>query len=382
MLTRNPTGCSRSNVPTHQGSEGSVLLLTMLLLSGLILTGAAVYVSGIRNLRSSGNHVRNIQSYYQAEAGGKYVIDRLGTDILAGTVLLDQALIAVNYQPPSGYNFDPVTQLIQLGDDRAYLFEVTGRAGLARNVLEIVFRSPQGAFGDFFSDDTMTLSGGASLTGNARGNNDIVNSGGSQIFGDATPGPGFSVSDPANVTGDTMPASSPLVIPPIDPSEVAAAMAGNNNWALDPAYYNAGAQEFDQSGGNYTMPAGTYYFTEFRTSGGAITSIGGPVTIYCSGRFVVSGGGFTNPFNNPDDLVIKSVAVNEVVEWSGSSDCHARVYAPTASEAKVTGGGTFTGTIITAGKLTASGGSTLVGSGSAFGSGGPGVIVSAWREVF
>jgi hypothetical protein len=355
----------------------------MVLLSVLVFTGASVYISSMANLRSARGHLQNVQSYYQAKAGGTYVIDQLGEDIKAGNVSLNQPVVAVNYAPPGGFNFDPVLALRRLGDDRAYLFEVTGRAGSARTTFEVIFRTPQSSpFGDFFSDDKMTLSGGGSITGSARGNNAIVNSGGSVIDGNATPGPGFSVSDPSNVTGDVTPATAPLDIPLIDPAEVSTAMAVNNNGALSSTYYDAGSGKYRQSGGYYAFPPGTYYFTEFVTSGGGITAVTGPTIIYCAGKLVVSGGGFTNPSLSPDDLIIKSVAVDEVMEWSGTSDCHARIYGPQVKETKVTGGGTFTGSIITKGKLTVSGGSTLVGAGSTFGAGGPPVIVSAWREVF
>jgi hypothetical protein len=367
----------------RRAKEGFVLPLVMLIFGALVLVGAASYVATFRNFGSTASYVHRTRSFYQAKAGGVYVFDRLCEDVKAGTLTLNQPSTTVSYSAPSGYHFDPVTQILRLGDDHAFVFEVTGRSGNARTTLEIVFRKPQESpFDDFFSDDTMTISGGGSVVGNARSNSDITNSGGSTITGNAKPGPGCSVSDPANVTGATTPATTTLAIPPLDPGEVAAAMSSNNNGALNPAYYDAGSQTYEQSGGVYVMPAGTYFFTEFKTSGGAVTAVGGPVVIYCSGKFVVSGGGFTNPSSNPDDLIINSVAVDQVVEWSGTSDCHARIYAPDAKETKVTGGGNFVGSIVTKGKLTASGSSTLVGYGGGGGSSGPPLLLGAWREPF
>ena len=125
----------------------------MMILSMLSLVGVMVYTVVNTNIDIAGHQKKQQEAFLHADGGLMYVTARINQDILSGAITLGPANIAVNYPAPAGSNFNTVTNLTQLSNDRTYLFHVTGRSGPAETTLEgVVGRDLMlgniGVFGD------------------------------------------------------------------------------------------------------------------------------------------------------------------------------------------------------------------------------------------
>lgn len=361
------------------GRSGVVLLLVLLCLVVVSILGATAYTLGRIEVSSTSDFNDIEQSFQNADAGARYVLAKLKSDVAGGSVSLSGTTVSVYYAAPSGLDFDPVTSLSRLADGKAYKFTVVGRANSSRATIEMAVRSGTSGYGDFFSEGLMTLSGGSSATGDVSCNVGITLSSSSHVEGDASPGPGYTV-DATKVSGDTTPLSETIDLPAVDAGDLADAKANNMAPSITPSgYYDASKGEFSCGGGSVaTFPAGTYYFTRFTVSGGGKIIISGATEIYCTGSFTISGGSLDNTTLDPDNLKIFTTGTDKVT-YSGTSAGYAQVYAPYASEVVISGGGTFNGTIASGGKLTVSGGSDLQAAGTGA---GPGEVeMEWWRQV-
>lgn len=143
------------------GREGMALFAVMVILATLGLIGGTVYTVVSTNIGIGGNFLRQQESLHQAEAGVHYVAFRANAAIEAGTLTLGAQNVAVNYVAPSGYSFDPVTNLTQLAEKHIYLVTVTGRSGSARTTLEAVLgrRNLLGGIGLFGDQDVQVQPG-------------------------------------------------------------------------------------------------------------------------------------------------------------------------------------------------------------------------------
>jgi hypothetical protein len=218
--------------------------------------------------------------------------------------------------------------------------------------------------------DYVKLSGG-SVTGSSSSpasvasNGDILLSGSATINGSAHPGVGhsFKHSGGSGVSGDTSPLSSPLVYPNGDPKD---SKTNNMNYAIAPFALKNGA--FSISGSQQvTLKPGQYYFTSFNMSGGTKMFLTGPTSIYCSGKFNLSGSVVNNYNNNPQSFRVTMVPNGSTppdkVELSGSSGLWADVYAP-QSKITISGSGHLYGSLV--GKsIDQSGSATIHGQASA-----------------
>jgi Flp pilus assembly protein TadG len=140
--------------------------------------------------------------------------------------------------------------------------------------------------GSLCSDGDITVGGNVEVNGDVRAGEDntITFNGGS-----------------SDVSGQTGNRETELNLPLVDAS---AAELNNNNNIL-PEYkpdmsgwvkpYNSGTGDFTLNAGtHYTMPAGTYYFHDFKMTGGAVLNIVGPTKIYITGNFDREGGAIIN----------------------------------------------------------------------------------------
>jgi Flp pilus assembly protein TadG len=94
---------------------------------------------------------------------------------------------------------------------------------------------------------------------------------------------------------------------------------------------------------NLTLAGGTYYFTSAKMSGQATLTIGGPSELFVVGSGVFTGGGVTNPGQNPADLTIYSTGAE--LSLRGNAGFYGAVMAP-ATDVELTGTDDFYGTIV------------------------------------
>ena len=173
----------------------------------------------------------------------------------------------------------------------------------------------------------------AGSNGHVSSNGEITLTNSALINGDARPGPSGSVdiSGSANVTGTTTSLSKALSLAAVDPSN---AIATNNNANIPlSASGNVvvnGSVEFSLSGNDsLALPPGTYYFTNFTTSGSSTVNITGQTAIYCTGNISMVGSStLNNTTQTPANLQIFSTGTS--ITFTGAAPFYGAVYAPTA----------------------------------------------------
>lgn len=141
-----------------------ILFPVILLLSLITLVAASLVGITVAELKSTNYSVRALKAFYDAEAGVRHAINCINNDLKAGTYSLYQetgGVIQVNYTAPSGYQFDPVKELVPIGDANLYVFTVTGHYANARSVIEVTVRRPRlfGGIGIFGGDEVNFLTG-------------------------------------------------------------------------------------------------------------------------------------------------------------------------------------------------------------------------------
>ena len=202
--------------------------------------------------------------------------------------------------------------------------------------------------------------------GSVASNGDISLSGGATVHGDASPGPGETASG-GTVTGSRLPLTTALNLPAVSAASYA---ASNDNSNVAP-YLNNGS--FNLSGGvAVVMPAGTYSFHDFTMSGGATLTITGPVTVYVTGKVDLSGSAQT-PSSVPANFGVR-VASTSNVTLSGGADFYIDLYAP-QSAVTISGGAQLSGSVVGA-TLTQSGGAIHLDQSLMSGSGGSASLVN------
>ena len=356
-----------------RGKEGVVLIIVMSFLAAMVVLGGIMISIFSVDLREVGYHKRGIEAFHQADGGARHVLSRINSDLMAGTLVLNQSVQRVSYPAPAGLAFDTVTNLTRLTDGRSYVFRVTGRSGLSRASVELVIVPLDvKAFGLLSKRDISFSAGGGVIDsynsaagpyGVAnRGANAYVRSDGNITIGgicrgDAIPGPGCTAG--GNITGSTVPASTNLVLDPVPADALSDARTQNDNASINPAFIKNGTELLVNAGGILNLGAGTYYFTKFTLSGGSELIVNGKVTIYVEGGSIVgSGGSILNVSQIPSNLAIyHSCAPNTQLTLSGGSDFYGMIYAP---DSKVTfsGGSGFCGSLV-GGSVTFSGNSSF-----------------------
>lgn len=169
----------------------------------------------------------------------------------------------------------------------------------------------------------------------AAGSNAVVQTNGkvkmknnAKVWGDAHPGIGESLDldNNATVTGNTANLTETLSFDPVDTT---AAAASNNNAALSSSYFNSGSRDFKmENNDSYTMPAGTYYFDEFKLKNNATLTLAGIVIIYTTGKVTLENNATVNTFGNrPTNLQFK-MAGGKDFKMKNNSKLTADIYNP------------------------------------------------------
>lgn len=160
--------------------------------------------------------------------------------------------------------------------------------------------------------------------GSVTSNGDIWLDSGTLVAGDARPGPGRSATG-GTVTGSRTPSASLISFPPV--SAAPYGPSNNDNAQIPPG---------NQPGGNFSLgpsqsvnvPAGTYYFRNFRMGSNSVLNVLGPVTIYVDGQLDM-GPGSRTVVARPRDLWLRVVGSGEV-ELDGGAVLHAQLEAPSS----------------------------------------------------
>jgi RHS repeat-associated protein len=140
-----------------------------------------------------------------------------------------------------------------------------------------------------------------SNSGNVVSNGNIKVVGQSIVNGNATAGPGKGVqtSGKGSVTGTSGVASTAYDCTPIDLTQLATTLKTTNDNSKVPLSGKGtkvlNGTDFTIDGqDSITLPAGTYYFTSFKVTGGAKVLLAGAVRILCTGGVTVNGGAALN----------------------------------------------------------------------------------------
>jgi hypothetical protein len=229
-------------------------------------------------------------------------------------------------------------------DPRRWTVEIIGMHGLSRRRIEIGLLQSTGTLFPYamFAKDLLELGSGGSTDsydsrlgpwstqitasdsggpyaegGNAHigSNGTIKISEGTVIRGDARPGPG-NVTEKGTVWGSRLGLDEPLDVPFTPIEEFQAAKSGNSNGNLDTApasieYTPAIFKLKIGVNGDFIMPGGTYFFTDFLVGGNSRVIVQGPTRIYATGQVLLGGKVQVSSgraqdllfFNHPYDIV-------------------------------------------------------------------------------
>lgn len=210
--------------------------------------------------------------------------------------------------------------------------------------------------------NNMNISGSVVVNGRACSNSNITISGSVKINGDLSCGPppsNTNINGSARITGSRTCLEKKMTMTPVniapfrtsnDNAKAVCSKAGCINSSKD---VSLSGQE------TLTLPAGTYFFNNFNVSGQARVIINGKVTIYLDQGLSLSGVGFVNGSQNPDNLRI--LVDGGGVSMSGTSDFYGHVYGNDTSMS-LSGTAKFFGSMV--GKdVNVSGNFTFEGSG-------------------
>jgi hypothetical protein len=95
---------------------------------------------------------------------------------------------------------------------------------------------------------------------------------------------------------------------------------------LPGSYTSLGA--VNVSGGTYTMPGGDYYATSVNFSGTTTVYLTGPVRLYVSGSYSMSGGAIIKTYQNKAANFQLLMTSSSPVSLSGQADFYGQIYAP------------------------------------------------------
>jgi hypothetical protein len=330
-------------------------------LAALAIVGGTIFVMTQTDLQITANYKRSIEAFQQADAGVQYVKDQINKDLQSGAITLLNPVETVNYTPPSGYTFDPVTQLAQTGNTNAYVFEVVGRSGESEGTIEaVVHRRPiteYGVFGDLqvdlksfanvYSYDSrrVTNPGSGDSTGQAdtASNEEYITNMGTLIDGSLVLG-----EDLAGAVAEWKSTGTPTITgyegeetDRIDPdplgavggdlaADFTAAQSSNDNGSASPPI--TGNKINLGNGEAITLPSGDYYLTDVILKNGATMEIdasAGPVNLYLSGRFEAKEGSTINSNGKPTEFNMFSNSNQDII-IKHDGDFKGYVYAPDA----------------------------------------------------
>lgn len=342
--------------------RGSVLIVALVALVGLMMVGAALARFSVAADREVEGKFDDRRAFYLAEAGAAEAMVALrggasgaiaSPDVpafLAGGVLWVEAT--------------------DLGGDQVQLV-ATAMAGAGRAAVSVVvadesqdplFRSVlnsreqltmnAGVIVDSFDSEVGTYAAQATNVeptygityakdgGHVSSNQDIVMNSDAKVLGNATPGPGHAVSYSTNnlVTGSDKPATEDFNFPPVVP----------------PPTVSAGPLSVP-TGGSMALPSGVYGFDDLTLNKAAqltvtgpatlvvknftggkdarlkINATGGPVTIFVQGNYTHLANFQSQPVGSSPMAVAFMVQGTSDVVFPSSSKVHGAYYVPNAN---------------------------------------------------
>ncbi len=141
---------ARSQTYTRNGFS---ILFVVAVLAAVAIISTMVLGLSKSNVRMSGYYRWEQGARYNALAGVEYVKAKIETDLALKNITLSNQNTVVNYPPPNDYQFDPVTNLVRVGNQQAVMFKVRGYEMDSIVEIEAVFKRREllaeiGLFGD------------------------------------------------------------------------------------------------------------------------------------------------------------------------------------------------------------------------------------------
>jgi len=324
----------------YNNEKGFVLPLGLMFLAIISILGTTAVVVTTTDLKIGSNYKTSVQAFYDADAGGQYVIAKIEDGLANDTLTLADGEV-LSCTTPAGFSFDTITALTQVGTSSNYSFQVTGHSSNANSTIEVVIvRDPTfryGAFGDEKLDmksNGSVYSYDSSVTTNpvptdSTGEGD-VGSNGEVIVHEATyidgnvglgdDGSGdeadYTLTGVPIITGDS------TDVPRVDPDPLGVI---GGDLADDFATYSVTNNNADvgiagntislNNGDSLTLTAGNYYLTSVELKAGStlnIDSSGGDVNIYLTGGLDAKAGSNVNVTGDPTDFSVFSNATDNI----------------------------------------------------------------------
>jgi hypothetical protein len=350
------------NGSAHGARQGSVLIVALVALVGLMMVGAALARFSVAADREVGGKLDDRRAYYLAEAGAAEAMVALrggasgaiaSPDVpafLAGGVLWVEAT--------------------DLGDDQIQLV-ATAMAGAGRAAISAVvenesqdplFRSVlnsrepltmnSGVIVDSFDSELGTYASQATNVNAAYGityakdgghvasNMDIVMNSGAKVFGNATPGPGHAVSYSTNnlVTGSDKPASEvfdfPAIVPPPTISKGALLIPPSGTETLPAGVHGYDDLTLNKAAQLTVVGPATLVVKNFTGGKDArlnIDATAGPVTIFVQGNYSHLSNFQSQPVGSSPMAVAFMVQGTSDVVFPSGSKVHGAYYVPNAN---------------------------------------------------
>jgi hypothetical protein len=340
-----------------------VLFAVLAVLSGLAAIGATMFIITTTDIRIAGNHKQEVESFYQADAGIQYAKSRIEALLAAGSISLSTPAEAVTITPPTGYNFDPLSNLVRQVDLAAndiYMMAVTGRATNSSTRIEATFRRRPAFRMGVFADGSVDMKEGGSIysydgevtqnptpagsTGEAdSGSNGIITThvgtflDGNLLLGADAFGATAEWAEPGG--GSTITGEEGLQIGRVEPDPLGALGGGSlaaKFLAVKASNMNSTVGIASTGGtlsGSKTLSSGDYYISNIILGNGdalSINATSGPVSIYLySSGAECKNGSTINVTGKAADFRIYSNN-GSTINLKHGSDFRGFIYAPFA----------------------------------------------------
>ncbi|MFZ5995516.1 MAG: DUF7305 domain-containing protein [Thermodesulfobacteriota bacterium] len=348
-----------------KNEKGIALITVLLFLMVLTVLGTTAIVISSTDIKIGGNYKLSKQALYDAEAGIQYAIKNIENGLAAETLSLTGSSIAVNYTAPSGFSFDPITTLTQVGSTGNYSFQATGHsANSARATIEVaITQDPVFNYG-VFGDDLVDLKASGCvysynshttsnpLPADSTGEGDVGSNVAVQTYmstyvdGDVALG-----NDEIGNEGVYIPSGVPIItgtagvdVDRVDPDplgaisgDLASTFSTVSSGSNDNAWGGITGDTINLGTGDTMILYGkaggaNYYVTDINLNNGATLNIdatAGPVNIYLAGGLDAKNGSAINITGAPPDFSIYSNSTDSIVFRHGGV-FKGTVYAPYA----------------------------------------------------
>jgi len=323
------------------------------------ILGTTAVVVTTTDLKIGSNYKTSVQAFYDADAGGQYVIAKIEDGLANDTLSLSGSSVTVNYISPTGFSFDTITALTQVGATSDYSFQVTGHSSNANSTIEVVIVREStfqyGAFGDekldmkshgavYSYDSSVTpnpVPADSTGEGDVGSNGEVIVHNGTYIDGDVGLGDDDAGTEAVyTATGTPTVTGEDADVPRVDPDPLGVI---GGDLADDFVTYSAVNNNADvgiagntislNNGDTLTLTAGNYYLTSIELKNGStlnIDSSGGDVNIYLTGGLDAKNGSSVNVTGDPTDFSLFSNSTDGI-DFKHGSAFKGTVYAPYAS---------------------------------------------------